>query len=115
MAVDFSNVQVGDRVKLSRGNGDEYTFTVEGKSPGGGMLDTASGKVAYWNWDSVEVLAKPLPTVNGSVIKSNADGATFVLAGGSWLDVLDRDVLRHPVDTIGHWEILFVPGEKESK
>lgn len=113
MAVDFSNVQVGDRVRLSRENGDESNFTV--RVTDGDSLESASNCYLARNWDSLEILAKPLPTVNGSVIKSNADGATFVLAENLWVDVRNREVLRDPKTTPCHWEILFVPGEKESK
>ena len=115
MAVDFSNVQVGDRVKLSRENGDEYTFTVKETTSRAHYIESQTDAVHESEWDSLEILAKPLPTVNGSVIKSTRTGEIYVRVGSGWVDVNYGQSLVTTAQFSWYWDILFVPGEKESK
>lgn len=112
MAVDFSGVQVGDRVKLSRKNGDEYTFTVEQNH--GHCIRSRSDVVYGSEWDSLEILAKSLPTVNGSVIRSRVSAQQYVRVNETWMSVRNGGRVTMKNSDTEHWEILFVPGERES-
>ena len=115
MAVDFSNVQVGDRVKLSRENGDEYTFTVEIKRLNDNPIESQTNVVYKSDWDSLEILAKPLPTVNGSVIKlKNSNGITYhyALVGGRWVAANYGNDVHHSVTEdckVSDFEVMYVP------
>ena len=70
--IDISNIRDGDRVRLTRENGDEMTFTVrsvQDTSTGMMILHSLSNTVYPDSWDTIEVLKKPahkpLPTKPG--------------------------------------------------
>lgn len=90
MTVDFSAVNVGDRVRLTRDNGDEYTFQVY--SATGAALGDRYFRWAYpGEWDNLEIL-KPRPA-EGYYIYS---GRVFYFDGEEWSDATNS-YAHHPI------------------
>lgn len=90
MSVDFSNVQVGDRIKLTRENGDEFSFTVKSSDPQGhGWADSARDRHFRSEWDTLEILEKALPeapTRYGAMVHSGDKFHTYYVldSTGVW-------------------------------
>lgn len=91
MSVDFSNVQVGDRIKLTRENGDEFSFTVRGIGLAGSNIWVVSAKDDHYctEWDTLEILEKALPeapTRTGAMIHDGNPNHTYYTrtSSGRW-------------------------------
>lgn len=88
MSVDFSNVKAGDRVKLTRENGDETTFKVERVTQGyAPLLEDMHGNAHYpGEWDTFEVLEQPLPTNENAMIGHPTEDKwhPYIYREGSW-------------------------------
>lgn len=86
MSVDFSNVKVGDRIKLTRENGDESTITVNNLIR---ELAEDVKSTAYYGdeWDTLEILEKPLPTNENAMIGHPTDRSwvPYILQSGTWM------------------------------
>lgn len=92
MSVDFSDVNVGDKVRLTRENGDETTFTVEARSE---LKLSTKTDLHYCNeWDTLEIVErafKPVPGLysnhrNGDVVAVHLGGEAYYKAsGGVWV------------------------------
>lgn len=98
--IDISHVNVGDRVKLTRENGDEATFTVTSTYGDGTVITSEANRFQVKRWDTLEVVeraSKPVPglyshtgdghrvavTDNGEVYFTHRDGAWVrVVLGG---------------------------------
>lgn len=63
MSVDFSEVNVGDRVRLTRENGDESTFTV--KFASGDFISSDSQNFSTKLWDTLEIVERAFKPVPG--------------------------------------------------
>lgn len=93
MSVDFSDVNVGDKVRLTRENGDETTFTVEGVWTG--SIRSASNSLQGSSWDTLEIVErafKPVPglysnhrTGDVAVIRYGGD-SYYKASGGLWVN-----------------------------
>lgn len=114
MPVSFADVKVGDRVRLTSTNGDEATFTVTGLGMNSRSIYGHAGlNVHDSQWDTLEILTKPLPTEPGLYVSADANlsVATTVFyqlsrsmmwdtdRSGEWLSVpsesdLPRDLVR---------------------
>lgn len=92
MSVDFSEVNVGDRVRLTRENGDETTVKVE--EVWTGWIRSASNSFQGSSWDTLEIVErafKPVPglysnprTGDRVVVQRNLE-AYYAAAGGRWV------------------------------
>lgn len=76
MSVDFSEVNVGDKVRLTRENGDETTFTVEGG--GGASLESKSDVVYRSEWDTLEIVERAFKPVPG-LYSHRLSGSRFAM------------------------------------
>lgn len=86
MSVDFRGVKEGDRIKLTRKNGDEFTFTVDEVPLGGVVYDEYSNAAYCGEWDTLEIPPKPLPTRYGAMVASSEDLTYYVLnSAGEWI------------------------------
>ena len=84
MAVDFSEVRVGDLVKLTRGE-DEFAqirVTRVDTTPLHWVQDVRASTYYADEWDTLEIVKPPLPTKNGSVVRSTYTGTTYHLLYG---------------------------------
>jgi len=85
LSVDFTDVKAGDRIKLTRKNGDEITFTVADVR---GRTAEDSYKAVYYpnEWDTLEVLVPPLPTGEHALVGHPTDKEKwpFLLIEGKW-------------------------------
>ncbi len=115
--IDISEVNVGDRVKLTRGNGDEATFTVKNTSYGAnGVIRSNSNRFDADDWDTIEIVErafKPVPGLYSHVKDDHRvallpDGrAYFADARGSWIPA---NIHREYTETykaareLGDWE-----------
>lgn len=114
VSVDFSEVQVGDRVRLTRENGDESTFTVGRTSLAPApyyITDNAGTDYFDSDWDSLEILEKPLPTKTGTMIHNGSVNSTyFVLdSSGRWRNDAGQEI---DAESITHyladgWKVVF--------
>lgn len=114
MSVDFSKVQVGDRVRLTRENGDESTFTVESESvtqDGSLVFDVCDTGYLALEWDSLEILEKPLPTKTGAMIHNGRKNSTYFIlnSSGRWLNDAGKEI---DAESITHyladgWKVVF--------
>lgn len=92
MSVDFSDVNVGDKVRLTRENGDETTFEVE--EVWTNSIRSASNSFQGSSWDTLEIVErafKPVPglysnprTGDRAVVQRNLE-AYYAAAGGRWI------------------------------
>lgn len=83
--IDISDVNVGDRVSLSRANGDAVTFTVtSGGAPSNGGWLGMDGVTPLLpkDWDAINILERAvvLPTEPGFYL--DRDGDTWFIARG---------------------------------
>lgn len=115
MSVDFSNVQAGDRIKLTRANGDEATFTVERK---GGFdpkfLESHSNGYVAKDWDTLEILDKVLPeppTRYGAMIHDGDELHTYYVlnSSGVWLSDSGSEIPTQRIKEAlrDGWKVVF--------
>ena len=84
MTVSFENVRKGDRVRLTVANGDLAEITVLSVAHSA-IYDRANRVIRGKDWDTLEILPKPLPTEpgfwlsGGSVWEIDDDGDVFAL------------------------------------
>lgn len=112
MSVNFSNVQVGDRIKLTRANGDEFSFRATWVSDG----RVQSRTDAHWpsEWDTLEILEKALPeapTRTGAMVHGGNRHKPYVVLDrtGRWnseygLPVSETEVRENLRDG---WKVVF--------
>lgn len=94
--IDISDVNVGDRVKLTRENGDEATFTVDLKVPSHGVIGSAVNRFLDKDWDTLEIVERAFKPVPGlyTNVKTNdrvmitEDGTSYyTYSTGSWIPI----------------------------
>lgn len=116
MSINISEVNVGDRVKLTRENGDEATFTVERKSEVGMMyLKSHSNGYDAKDWDTLEVLEKKFELVPG--LYANGAYAVAVTKAGkayfhstTWVDADPHDATSKTYEAVrqqNNWKRVF--------
>ena len=117
MAVDFSEVRVGDLVKLTRGD-DEFVqirVTDVDTTPLHWVQDVRASTHYSDEWDTLEIVKSPLPIKLGSVIEGIRSGTRFTRTAGGWVST------RVPTSSMAtynntfiennphEYEVLFVP------
>lgn len=80
MTVNFSEVNVGDKVRLTRENGDESTFTVKNKSRG--FISSDSQNFSTKLWDTLEILERAFKPVPGLYTDVNSQDRVVLLENG---------------------------------
>lgn len=116
--IDISHVNVGDRVKLTRENGDEATFTVTDTTYArNGIILSNSNRFDADDWDTLEVVErafKPVPglyshtgdghrvavTDNGEVYFTHRDGAWVRVVLGGIRGTYEYNAVRE----LGGWK-----------
>ena len=93
----FSDVKVGDRVRLT-GNGEVHEFEVQDIKPN---VLTSEHNAFYYNddWDT-EILQKPLPTGEYAVIGSRKNPDLFSGFYFEASDWLDRDGMAYTEEEV---------------
>lgn len=111
MAVDFSEVRVGDLVKMTRGEDEFVQIRVVqvATSPLHWVQDVRASTHYADEWDTLEIIKPPLPTKNGSVVRSNGSGTTYHLLYGRWLSSLNRRPMPTNVLEGVPYQIVYVP------
>ena len=116
MAVDFSEVRVGDLIKLTRGE-DEFV-QVRVARLGEDLRHVADVQQSDYyprEWDTLEIVKPPLPTKLGSIIRGTRTLTTFVRTPRGWVNVQSRDSRTEVSDNRyiqkypDEYEVLFVP------
>lgn len=85
----FKDVKAGDRVRLTRDNGDDLTFTVQSTEFNNDCIVGAAHNrfIREEGWN-VEILQKPLPTGEYAVIghpgPNDMEWAPYIRQGGDW-------------------------------
>lgn len=96
--IDISDVNVGDRVKLTRENGDEATFTVTGRQ--WNRLASRSNDHCVDSWDTMEIVERAFKPVPGLYTNLNlrhravlsTDGRMhYTSASGRWFEVFKEE------------------------
>lgn len=101
--IDISNIRAGDRVRLTRENGDEMTFTVRlvQDTSTGMLLYSQSNTVYPDSWNTIEVLEpahKPLPTEPGLyALKPYRSVALLHDGKGNWKQVHSDGLVLAPL------------------
>ena len=112
MSVSFSDIEVGDIAVLTKNNGDTSQFTVIRKDEY--YIDSVSNRFAMENWDEIKVVAKPVPTTPGTLVRSKRSGIMYVRTSSAWFS-LDQDLVAVGLAkaTQADFEVLYTPeGEK---
>ena len=118
MAVDFSEVRVGDLVKLTRGEDEFVQVRVEWVDKAYRFCSVRdSHNTDYYKdeWDTLEIVKPPLPTKLGSIIRGTRTLTTFVRTPRGWVNVQSRDSRTEVSDNRyiqkypDEYEVLFVP------
>lgn len=111
MAVDFSEVRVGDLVKLTRGE-DEFVqvrVVQVATSPLHWVQDEQGSSYYSDEWNTLEIVKPPLPIKDGSVVRSEGSGTTFHLLYGRWISSLNRRPMPTNVLEKVPYQIVYVP------
>lgn len=94
----FKDVKAGDRVRLTRDNGDDLTFTV--KFLNENVIRAEAFNVNPGEGWSVEILQKPLPTRQYAVIghpgRNDLGYVPYIRQGEQWWMVDPQDSLFLP-------------------
>lgn len=78
--IDISEVNEGDRVRLSRTNGDETTFEVS--TVLSGVLTGKTNAYPVANWDSLEIVERAIKPVPGLYTNRNSRDRYVLTAAG---------------------------------
>lgn len=119
MSVDISEVNVGDKVRLTRENGDEATFKVE--EVWSGSIRSSSNSFQGSSWDTLEIVErafKPVPglysnlTTGSRFILSTEGKEYFTSRDGAWITTDSSNKNTEPYKALrgtGGWrrEITF--------
>lgn len=117
MAVDFSEVRVGDLVKLTRGEDEFAQIRVDSIPSHRKYVEDAYCTGHFpGEWDTLEIVKPPLPTKLGSVIcLTEASDSKYVLTSRGWMSVVTPGSAFQTTTSKGitenshQYEVLFVP------
>lgn len=90
---DFSDVNVGDRVRLTHENGDLAEFTITRTNKVSGTIESQSNAYAlvssFWTVEILERAAEKLPTGQYAVVghKDDPDWNPYIRINGEWFEV----------------------------
>lgn len=109
MSVDFSEVNVGDKVRLTRENGDETTFTAVGVGASQTWIGSETTTYERVDWDTLEIVErafKPVPglythpATGGRVAFTENGKAYFTSSLGAWVGSDHENPDRKPYKAV---------------